>query len=69
MPSKEARPKPLLLRPAEASEMLGVSRAKCYELIASGQIPSVKLGGCVRVPLEEFKTWVRDQVKERAEAR
>ena len=33
----------ILLRPAEAAEMIGVSRSKIYELIASGAIPSVGL--------------------------
>src|SRR5262245_23850983 len=41
----------LLLRPAEAAEVIGFSRAKTYELIAEGVIPSVRIGGCIRVPV------------------
>jgi excisionase family DNA binding protein len=40
----------LLLRPSEAAIALGVSRSKCYELIASGAIPSLRVGSSVRIP-------------------
>jgi excisionase family DNA binding protein len=42
-----------LIRPAEAAKMLSVSRSKCYELIASGVLKSVKLenGRLIRIPL------------------
>lgn len=50
----------LLLRPAEAAEILGVSRSKLYELIAQGKIPSVRLdeGRLIRVPIAALKTLV-----------
>ena len=59
----------LLLRPSEAGEAMGVSRSKAYELIAAGKIPSVKVGGCVRVPVDGLKAWITRQVKEQSEAR
>jgi excisionase family DNA binding protein len=34
----------LLLRPTEAGEVLGISRSRVYELLASGEIPSVEVG-------------------------
>jgi excisionase family DNA binding protein len=52
----------------EAAEALGVSRAKTYELIAAGDIPSVRLGGCVRVPVDGLRAWIARQSAERAEA-
>jgi excisionase family DNA binding protein len=39
----------LLLRPAEAAARLGIGRTKLYELMASGELRSVKLGGARRV--------------------
>jgi excisionase family DNA binding protein len=47
----------LLLRVAEAAELIGVSRSKMYELISSGAVPSVRLeeGRIVRVPLAALK--------------
>lgn len=48
----------LLLRPDEAAELLGVSRSKLYALLASGELPSLRLGHSVRVPLEALRRWV-----------
>ena len=54
-----------MLRVREAADALGVSRSKAYELIASGQIPSVKMGrGCVRVPVEALRAWIDRQLAE-----
>ena len=47
----------LLLRPEEVAEVIGVGRTKVYELMGSGLLRSVKIGGSRRVPkvaLEEF---------------
>lgn len=41
---------PLLLRVDEAAEALALSRTKVYELMASGELESVKLGRSRRVP-------------------
>ena len=35
----------LLLRPAEAAEAIGIGRSKVYELLASGDLPSIRVGG------------------------
>ena len=43
--------RPLFVRPAEAAKLIGVSRSKCYELIAAGQIPSRRFGSSIRIPL------------------
>jgi excisionase family DNA binding protein len=39
----------LLLRPAEAASRLGIGRTKLYELMATGELRSVKIGGARRV--------------------
>lgn len=49
---------PLLLRVAEAAEVLALGRSKTYELIASGQLESVLIGGCRRVPAEALADFV-----------
>ena len=36
-----------------------------YELIASGEIPSVLVGGTLRVPVDGLRQWVAQQVAER----
>lgn len=49
--------KRLALRVEEAAALLGMSRAKAYQAVKTGEIPSVRFGGTVRVPrraLEEL---------------
>ncbi len=57
----------LLLRPAEAAEAIGIGRSKIYELLASGELPSVRIGCSVRVPLDALRVWIARQVTERTE--
>ena len=52
----------LLLRPIEAAEALGVSRSRAYELIGSGEIPSIRIGGSVRVPMMALRTWIEEKL-------
>jgi len=56
---------PLLLRPGEAAEAIGIGRSKIYELISSGELPSVRIGGSVRVPLDKLREWVERKAAER----
>lgn len=48
----------LLIRVPEAARLLSVSKSKAYEMVADGSIPSVRLGGSVRVPLDALKALV-----------
>ena len=52
----------LMLRPAEAADAIGVSRSKAYELISRGEIPSIKVGGCVRIPIAALEEWIAQQL-------
>jgi excisionase family DNA binding protein len=52
----------LMFRPAECAEAIGVSRSKCYSLIASGAIPSIRIGGSVRVPVGALREWINAQL-------
>jgi excisionase family DNA binding protein len=54
----------LLLKPAEVAEQLRISRAKTYELIAAKDIPSVKVGGSVRVSAEALRGWIAKKAEE-----
>ena len=60
----------LLLRPGEVATRLGISRTVVYELIASGEIPSIRIGSgkrrSVRVPVEDLRDWIAAQVATRA---
>ncbi len=48
----------LLLRPTEAADAIGVGRSKVYELLASGELPSIRIGGSIRVPLDKLRDWI-----------
>jgi len=40
----------LLVRPEDAAALLGLGRTKVYELMRSGALRSVKIGGLRRIP-------------------
>ena len=40
----------LLVRPEDAATALGIGRTKVYELMRSGELRSVKIGGLRRIP-------------------
>ena len=54
----------LLYRPAEAADAIGVSRSRMYELIASEEIPSIRVGRTLRVPVEGLRQWVARRMAE-----
>ena len=41
---------PIAVRIAEAMRLTGIGRSKLYELIASGDIETVKIGRCTLIP-------------------
>jgi excisionase family DNA binding protein len=47
-----------LLRPREVQEVVGLSRSAVYAYIASGVLPSVKVGKSVRVPSAALDEWI-----------
>lgn len=51
---------PLLLRVDEAAEALALSRTKVYELMASGELESLKLGRARRIPITALSKLVAD---------
>jgi excisionase family DNA binding protein len=59
-------PARLLLRPEEAARALGVSRARLYQMMAEGQITSIKVGRLRRIPLAELTKWVESALAEQS---
>ena len=45
----------LLLTPKEAATALGLGRSKIYELIRAGDLPSVQIGRCRRIPVDRYR--------------
>jgi excisionase family DNA binding protein len=52
---------PLLLRVEEVARALAIGRSKVYELIASGQLPSITIGSARRIPTEALRKWIAER--------
>jgi excisionase family DNA binding protein len=48
----------LLLTPVEAANALGLRRTRIYELMASGELSSVKIGRSRRVPVSALHEFI-----------
>ena len=59
----------LLLRPTECADAIGCSRALIYRLLATGELPSVQVGGRLRVPVDKLREWVARKVQEQTDSR
>jgi excisionase family DNA binding protein len=55
---QEGAPQRLLLRIPEAAEALGIGRTKIYELIATGELPTIRVGRAVRISVSTLQKWV-----------
>jgi excisionase family DNA binding protein len=52
----------LLLRIDVAAERLAVSRATLYRMVQRGELPTVRIGTAVRVPVSSLERWLADQM-------
>jgi excisionase family DNA binding protein len=48
----------LLLTPEEAAKLLAVGRTTLYGLLQSGELPSVRIGACRRIPFDAVRAFV-----------
>jgi excisionase family DNA binding protein len=48
----------LLYTTAQAAEALNVGRRAVYDLINSGQLTSIKVGGSRRIPVSELEKYI-----------
>ena len=51
----------LLLKVSEAGEMIGVGRSRMYEMIYTGDIPSIRIGKSIRIPKRALESWVEER--------
>ena len=51
----------LLLTVAEAARLLRIGRGLCYDLVARGELPAVRLGRVIRVPRFALEQWIARQ--------
>ena len=57
---------PLLVRVEEAARILSLSRSTVYEMLDTGELPSVRRGAARRIPVAALREWVAQQIHPRA---
>ena len=45
----------------EMQEILGIGKTKGYELVATGALPSVRIGRSIRISRKELERWLDQQ--------
>ena len=53
----------IAVKPLEAAAAIGIGRTQVYNLIRSGQLPSVRVGKSIRVPVESLRNWLLENEK------
>jgi len=48
----------LMLKVPEVAKILRIGRAKAYDLVREGVIPSIKMGKSIRVPMQGLINWM-----------
>lgn len=61
-PSLEPAVEPLLVKVEEAARLLSLSRSTIYELMDSGELPSVRHGTARRIPVTALREWVARRI-------
>jgi excisionase family DNA binding protein len=45
----------------DVQRTLGIGKTKAYELVATGELPAVRIGRCIRVNRAELEGWLQAQ--------
>jgi excisionase family DNA binding protein len=48
------------LKVPEVAQVLRIARSRAYELVGSGEIPSVRIGRSVRVSRRQLELWIEE---------
>jgi excisionase family DNA binding protein len=51
----------LLLRIDEVAQLISVSRTTAYALVNKGEIPSVRIGGLLRIPNDALRRLIEER--------
>ena len=57
------------LRAEEVAEELGIARSTAYALMASGELPVIRIGKSVRVPVDALRAWIAQKVEGKGDGR
>jgi len=58
VPLPSANEQPWLLDSRAVARLLGIGRTKTFQMMATAELPTVRIGRCVRVPREALREWV-----------
>lgn len=59
--SNQTQNEPELLRVAEASKLMSLSRTKVYEMAEKGEIPVIRIGTAIRIPRKKLMLWIEER--------
>jgi excisionase family DNA binding protein len=48
----------MLLKPEEVQKVLCIGRSKVYEMLATGELPCIRVGRCIRVSKASLDKWI-----------
>lgn len=48
----------VFVKPVRAAKLLDMSKSKIYEMIQRKELPAVRLGGCLRIPISALNELV-----------
>jgi excisionase family DNA binding protein len=60
---------PLLVRVEESARLLCLSRSTIYEMLDSGELPSLRRGAARRIPTAALRAWVEQQTQRESSER
>jgi excisionase family DNA binding protein len=52
-----------MLKPSDIAPLLGVTRARVYQMVTEGKLPSVRFGRGLRIPRAAWEAWLEEQSK------
>ncbi len=60
--------RPILVNVETAARLLGISRSEAYQMVARGELPTVRFGRAVRVHRGQLERWADEQARVAAAA-
>jgi excisionase family DNA binding protein len=52
---------PMLLRAEEVAKVLGLGRSKVFEMLRANELPVVRIGRSIRVPVAQLERWIQER--------
>lgn len=65
LPMDDERLRPLTVRIPEACRLTGIGRSKLYELIAGGEVETIKIGAITLLPVDGLLRFLESKRKPR----